>query len=214
MSGIGQILPTPQGFGQVPAEKAGTLAGLFRDSANRAKQHSASGYFSRKPLAERQNRYPSPLQGPDLIPVWSLYIFATSLLGRIGIALRSFLADFGGINAAEGDGVCVEKSRLSPVSVCWALRAAATRFWNRHCLARAQVPWAQLLSAGTQQRVPQSAWLATYSVSISATAADVIGGLTTSQNAYPGHSRTSCAGGLFFARSHPDRGSRAFMGTE
>jgi hypothetical protein len=62
--------------------------------------------------------------------------------------------------------------------------------------------------------VPHLAPVSICSVRISATAADVIGGLTTSQNAYPCHSRTSCAGGLFFARSHPDRGSRAFMGTE
>lgn len=215
MNAIGQYLPTPYGFGQVPAEMATHVAGLFRDSLNRAKQHPASGYFSRKPFAERQNRYPSPMQGPDLIPVRSLYFFVGGALRRMGIALRCVLTDFGGVNAAKkGNGVCVEKSRLSPVLVCWASRAAATRYWSKLCLAPVQVLQGRLRLAATQPLARRLVLAPISSVRISATAADHLGGLTTNENVYRGHPCDSRAGGFFFARSRPVHGLRAFMGTE
>jgi len=214
MREFGAILPMPPTIGQVSAEMHQPVFWRFANLAKRAKQPLATGCFSREPFAERQNRYPSPMQGPELIPVRPLYYSVGQSGWMKRLASARFLPDFGR-ETSQNKGLvgCVRKSPSSPVSAYLALRVAATPCWSKACSGRAQAHLVRQPLVATPRQARPSARVLTSSVRISRTPADISGGLTTCSNHYPGHPHAIRAGGFSFAKSHPGTGLRAALGT-
>lgn len=214
MTVLGANSPMVEHIEQVPAETRAGRFLRFVNCENHAKQASATGYFSREPLAERQNRYPSPMQGPDTIPIRSLYF----RLGHGGAAkrlARARLLPDSMCEPSQNKGFvgCERNLPSSPVLACWALPAAATPCWSKACSEPGQAPLARQLSAATRPLARLSARAQTFSVRTSRTLADNSGGLTTRSHHLPGHPRISRAGGLSFAKTRPATGQRAALGT-
>lgn len=172
MKQIGQFLPAVAAVRRLAADIGALASSPFESAGTRSNIHHVAHLTSHGCVAERQNRYPSPLQGLGLIPVKALHPFWKGLFGA---DFRRTCANVIELHAQgvepaatkslqKGILICKRNSGSWQLQVFWAFRHAATPILNRASWgpARAQArPWCSAaMSPLARSSGPASTWLA------------------------------------------------------
>ena len=143
----------------------------FRDSHGPDSLDCADGPTSHGSCAERQNRYPSPMQGLGRVLIKPLHFFHRNQSVE-GIAKSGQSAqDLGADSHGKDIGGWLGNSKSWQSRVFWASQAAAIRCCCRVFMARALALRAHHLSAATRPLARRLVLVSTFSARISATAA-------------------------------------------
>ena len=179
MTRVGCFLRRFPQFRRVLADFEPAVSWAFPDSKSAGKLGLASGPTSHGSFAERQNRYPSPMQGLVRVLIKLLHFFVENRTFG-GIAKSAVKAEaWGGIvNERKFRGWLVN-SNFWQSHLCSRSLHVGILCLNRPCWVPVPVQRALPLSAATPRPVRSQAWASICSARTSATAAK--SGLTSLQ---------------------------------
>ncbi len=210
MSIFGQLSRTGRWIRRETADFGLVRTGLFANPISVASVGVAEGLSSHGFFAERQNRYPSPLQGLGPIPARSLqYLWDGRLAAETGHYCANVIAYQPPSAASVRIKINSERKQAckrNPVSSqrwgCWHFRPVATRCWNRGSLGQGPGLERQSYWAAAPRPASSSARAPTSTARITAASAD--GGLNAtypgSRNNKHGPSGVTLPKGLFNGR--------------
>lgn len=216
MTGISMFARMTCPFRQVLADSALSAPSPFSDRAISAKVGSAADITSHESFAERQNRYPSPLQGLGLIPAKPLQFVWTGHGGgeknpclAIVIEYRPAVVEFAAINSTSRIiRVCKRNSGSWQSAAQSRFRPVATPCWNKDYLAPAPVlarPW---FWAAIRQPVRSPARVSTSTARTRRTCADAGLTATFARHKSYGHPVRFAPGGRFVLADRQSGGNR------